>query len=163
MNSLERANKLLKHLPDNGEYLLIKIKPDPFSCCHLQHWPRTWDLINDQIKPFGPIEEEGDVLIQKDGIEYVLECHESGPEIILGVIAANINLLSSVISLITVIVNGKLKESRNPQTSIKVSSRMIGNGVEKEVTIEINQTNQANIDNKLLKLISDVLKPSKAK
>ena len=64
--SINRAIKLLNTPQDYKNYLIIKIRPQPFRCCHFRHWPETWEIINKHISPSGPIKEEGDALIQKN-------------------------------------------------------------------------------------------------
>ena len=69
--------------------------------CHCFHcWPSTWAAINDYLGTNGPIEDEGDLAIETDAGRIVLECHESGPEIV-----AFINLGTAIVSLAAAITS----------------------------------------------------------
>jgi len=63
--SLDRAICLLGTPKDDDNYVSIKIKPAKGGCCCFHCWPNTWAGINEYISPCGPIEDEGDVLIEK--------------------------------------------------------------------------------------------------
>jgi hypothetical protein len=110
-NSVDRAIKLLNTPRSYADYISFKIKPVSSECCCFHHWPETWDVVNDYIYPDGPIEDEGDALIRRDGTQFVLECHESGPEIVvfLGAVVS-IVLINSVVDLISVILRTRQKE-----------------------------------------------------
>jgi hypothetical protein len=111
--SIERAIALLGTPSAYEDYALFKILPVPSSCCCFHCWPKTWTEINEKIYPSGPIKDEGDALVKKEGALFVLECHESGPEIIVylgtGIILGE--LAKAVIELITTILNARHRES----------------------------------------------------
>jgi hypothetical protein len=103
----------------------------------------TWAAINRQIAPSGPIEDEADVLIKGDDHEFVLECHESGPEIVvyLGLAIASLGLVKSVVDLITAFVTVLQKEPRKSPAKIRVVRRRVINKNfedEDEVLLELN-------------------------
>jgi len=102
--SIARAAVLLGKIADAKDFTILKLLPDPRGCCCFHCWPHTWAAINDFIAPDGPIPDEGDVPIHVGESEYVLECHESGPEIVvyLGMATASIALIKSVVDLIAV-------------------------------------------------------------
>jgi len=81
--SIQRAAALLSYSGGPSAFVIIKLEPEPRSCCCFHCWPETWSTINRHIAPLGPIKDEEDVLIKHDDHEFVLECHESGPEIIV--------------------------------------------------------------------------------
>lgn len=56
---------------------------------------------------------------------YVLECHESGPEIIvyLGVTTASLLLIKSVIDLITTLLKALQNERENPPRTLEIIRR----------------------------------------
>ena len=104
-SSLSRAIRLLNTPKNYENYISIKIKPVQGGCCCFHCWPKTWAGINKYIAPAGPMRDEGEVLIENDDGKFVLECHESGPEIIiyLGVAVASLNLAKSIVDLVIII------------------------------------------------------------
>ncbi|HTP24031.1 MAG TPA: hypothetical protein VMK12_00020, partial [Anaeromyxobacteraceae bacterium] len=80
--------------------------------------------------------------VRTDGGSYVLECHESGPEIVLylTLAAATLNLIKPTIELITLFAKGLRWESRGAR--LKLTSRRIVHGATKatdeEVLMEID-------------------------
>jgi hypothetical protein len=123
--SIERAISLLKTPHDYENYISIKIRPVERGCCCFHCWPTTWDLINEYISPCGPLLDEGDVLINKNNEKFVLECHESGPEIIvyLGVTTASLLLIKSVIDLITTLLKALQTEKGKRPFTLEVTKR----------------------------------------
>ena len=96
---------------------------------------------NQTIAPCGPIKHEGDALIKKDGNTFILEQHESGPEIViyLALATASATLIKSVIDLITAIIKGLSGEHKKQPPRIKISKRQIIKGkVEEETLLEID-------------------------
>ena len=104
--SIDRATALLKTPKDYEKYISIKLSPLNISCCCSGCLHETWRIINEFIAPCGPVQHEGDALIEKDGNKFVLEQHESGPEIIvfLALATASLTLAKSIIDLISVII-----------------------------------------------------------
>jgi len=140
-DSIKRATSLLKYPESEDGYVILKLLPDPRGCCCFHCWPSTWTEINRYISPQGPIPDEGDALIRtKDG-DYVLECHESGPEIViyLGVATASLVLAKSVIDLLTTFLKALQKERAKPPLSVKLSRRRVIKGrTEDEILMEIS-------------------------
>jgi len=133
--SLDRAIKLLGTPSSYKSYVVIKIKPISGGCCCFHCWPNTWNNINRFISPCGPIKDEGDVLITKDTDRFVLECHESGPEIIiyLGTITASVLLIKAVTELITVFLKSLQNENRKqPGKVVLTRRRQIKTNIEEE-------------------------------
>lgn len=131
VNSIDRAVKLLQTPSHYSDYISIKIVPDHSGCCCLNHWSTTWAIINQYIHPDGPIRSEetrneGDALIHQNDAQFVLECHETGPEIViyLGAIAITAGLIKSVADLIVVILNAQLEDSH----VFKYRLKTFGNG-----------------------------------
>lgn len=80
-------------------------------------------------------------MIQTKGGDYVLECHESGPEIVvyLGVATASLVLTKSVIDLVTTFLKTLQKERHKPLSSVKLSHRRITDGnIQDEILTEIS-------------------------
>lgn len=133
-NSLDRAILLLKTPKNYDDYISIKIQPINGGCCCFHCWPETWDKVNEHISPYGPLEDEGVVLLTQGDAKYVLECHESGPEIIV-LAAASLALIKPIIELITVLLKGAQKESRKCVTKMKITKRYFTKGQVKEEEI----------------------------
>jgi hypothetical protein len=138
--SIDRAIVLLNTPKEYENYTSIKLSP-PSGCCCSHCWPETWQKVNQTIAPCGPVEHEGDALIKKNGNAFVLESHESGPEIIvyLTLVSASAILAKSVIDLITTIIKALSSEHRKQPPRIKISKRQIIKGnIEEETLIEID-------------------------
>jgi hypothetical protein len=159
-NSIDRAIALLETPKDYEKYISIKISP-PSGCCCSGCWPETWKEINKAIAPSGPVDHEGDAIIEKGDIRFVLEQHESGPEILiyLGVATASILLIKEVISLMSTVIKGVSNEHRNPPPRIKISKRQIIKGIieeEKliEIDIPVSKKMQKQLEEKIKKSIN---------
>ena len=140
-SSIDRAIILLNTPNEYDNYISIKLSPIPSGCCCFHCWPDTWRQINKFIQPYGPLEDEGDILIETKKSKVVLECHESGPEIIayLGLGTASLVLLKSLIELIGTIVKALSHESRKQPSRLKISRRRIVKGnIEEDSFIEID-------------------------
>jgi len=130
--SLDRAIHLLNTPAIYEDYISIKIKPVEGGCCCFNHWPRTWADFNEYISPCGPLENEGAVLIDKNNEKFVLECHESGPEIIV-----YLEFGTAVIALIATLLKYRQKETHNFSLKFKTTTRRWINGQIEENSIEI--------------------------
>ena len=147
--SIERASALLKTPPNHEKYIAFKLSP-PSGCCCSDCWPETWQTVNQFIYPCGPIKHEGDVLIKNNGNIFVLEQHESGPEIIVYLKSA-IDFTKSVIDLIVTIIKGVSKEHKKQLSRIRISRRQIIEGkIEEENLIEIDIPISENMAKKLI-------------
>ena len=136
--SIDRAIRLLETPAIYENYISIKLSPVPRKCCCFHCWPTTWSSVNTYIVPYGPIEDEGDVIIGQDNARFILECHESGPEIVvyLGLATASFILVKSVVDMITTIL--KSFQRKNP-AQLKIMKRRLIRGEEKhEVLMEVN-------------------------
>ncbi len=138
--SIERAIPLLGTKQNYAEYVCLKIAPET-GCCCFHCWPYTWQEVNRGILPCGPIEDEGDVLIEtKDG-GFVLECHESGPEIVFyaGAVTAGVLLVKAVIELVTAIIKSRSDETRRKAGSLKITKRTFkGSRLHEERIIDVD-------------------------
>jgi hypothetical protein len=140
-DSIKRADSLLKLSTDEKDFIILKLLPEPRGCCCFHCWPMTWAMINNFISPDGSIPDEGDALIHSSAGDYVLECHESGPEIVvyLGVATASLLLIKSVVDLITTFLKALGKEHRKKTSRIKLTHRSIRGGqVTDDILIEID-------------------------
>ena len=157
-NSIDRATRLL-NVPNNYDnYLSIKLTPVPSQCCCFHCWPETWDRINEYIKPNGPIPDEGDALIIEDEVKYVLQCHESGPEIIanIALTTAWLVLSKSIIDLIITFIKLLSNEKRKSPSSLRITRKVIKKAeVEQEDTIEIEIPLSKENQVRLIELLSE--------
>lgn len=159
-NSINRAVALLRTPTDFEKYISIKLSP-PSGCCCSNCWPETWQMVNKTIMPYGPIKHEGDALIGKDGNAFVLEQHESGPEILIYLAAAtpSLPLVKSVIELITTIIKSLTNEHRKQPPRIKVSKRQLIKGkIEEEYLVEIDIPISKDIEKLLEEKIKQVIR-----
>lgn len=139
--SIDRAISLLGTPENYDDYESIKIRPDKGGCCCFHCWPETWAAINERISPFGPLQDEGDVLIEKNNEKFVLECHESGPEIIyyLTLALKPLQLAKSVFEFIVILLKCIGRDKRKTVGSVKIiRRRMIKGKTNEEQIIEIN-------------------------
>ena len=89
------------------EVISLRIEPEPLHCCCSHCWPLVWEKVNALIYPQGPVQHEGRAVIKVNNEDYVLEQHESGPEILL-LITASLNLITAVMNMIAVSLMRKL-------------------------------------------------------
>lgn len=136
--SIDRAIPLLRTSRNYDEYVCLKIAPEAGGCCCFHCWPYTWKEVNKTIEPFGPIEDEGDVLIETGDGAFVLECHESGPEIVTA-INAGVDLIRSIIDLVVTILKSKWKDTRRNTGKIVLTKRtLVGTQCHEERIIEVD-------------------------
>lgn len=123
-DSIIRAQKLLETPYNDEKYVSIKIKPISGGCCCFHCWPHTWEEVNSKISRYGILEDEGGVLIGDGNERFVLECHESGPEIIayLGVGIATAHL---ILDIILALIKNRQHEKYGAQ--FKITKRVIKN------------------------------------
>lgn len=163
--SVDRAIGLMGTPPGYEDYIVIKIKPVQGGCCCFHCWPKTWSAINEYIAPFGPLEDEGDVLIVRNNEKYVLECHESGPEIILyGVISGVISglIVESVVGLITTFLKNLQNEDRKRPGSLKIiRHRQIKGQIEEDEIMQVDLPLSKDVVKKLNDNIKKTIEKSK--
>lgn len=137
-SSVDRAKALLGEPGPDDEILILKLQPEPRACCCFHCWPTTWGEVTHFLARHGRMEDEGDLLVKTDGCSYVLECHESGPEIVvyLTLAAATLNLVKPTIELITLFAKGLRWESRGARLKL-TSRRIIRGATDEEVLTEI--------------------------
>lgn len=146
---------------DYDNYISIKVEPDPKRCCCFHCWPETWAFVNKFIYPYGPLKDEGDVLININNEKFVLECHESGPEVVayLGLGTASILLTKSIIELIVAMLKSLEKEKHKRPSTIKIIKRRQMKGkVKEENIISIDLPLRKDVIKKLNDSIKESLK-----
>ncbi|MFH1440449.1 MAG: hypothetical protein ABIH18_00170 [Candidatus Omnitrophota bacterium] len=156
--SIDRAIALLKIPNEYENFLSIKLSPLDIGCCCSDCLPETWRITNEFIAPCGPIKHEGDVLIEKDGNKFVLEQHESGPEVLLSLAlaTAKVTLVKSIIDLLITIIKGLSKENRKKPSRIKIVSRRLNKKEEEliEIDIPISKNTEKQLEEKIKKAIN---------
>jgi hypothetical protein len=138
--NFQRAIVLLSNSGVEEDLAIIKLLPEPKTCCCFHCWPETWNKINNHIAPQGPIKDEGDILIVHQGKEIVLECHESGPEIAFYFKTAidSIPLIKSIVDLLTTFIKA-MKEDRKAPARIKLQYSYIRKGkIEEKILAELD-------------------------
>jgi len=132
--SLDRAIQLLNTPAVYEDYISIKIKPVDGGCCCYDHWRETWKQFNEFISPYGPLHNEGAVLIESNDEKFVVECHESGPEII-----AYLKFGTAVVGLLIVLLKFRQAESHSHSLKFKITKRhWVEDKIEEENSIEID-------------------------
>ena len=152
INSIDRAIGLMGTPTKYDDYISIKIKPIPSRCCCFHCWQRTWDIINKHIYPCGSIRDESDVLISSKQEKFVLECHESGPEIVfyLGLATVSVVLINSIVVLATTFLKALDKETHNKPARIRITQRRQLKGkLNEEQIIELDLPVPKEIEKKL--------------
>lgn len=120
--SINRAQRKLNTSINNEDYISIKIKPENGGCCCFHCWPLTWKEINNRIVQYGYLEDEGDVAIVDVNNKFVLECHESGPEIIV-YLPIGISGAILVANIINLIIKNRQQEKNGAR--FKIIKRVI--------------------------------------
>jgi hypothetical protein len=160
--SIDRANALIGHgKPIYEHFLSLKITPENTTCCCFHCWPETWHNVNRYIHPYGPLLDEGDVLLGDGEDKFVLQCHESGPEVVLylGLATASLVLVKSVVELFTVLLKSLQNEKRKTPSKVHLTKRIFVNGEYKEehiIDIEFPLSETAELE--LQKRVEELLK-----
>lgn len=160
--SIDRANALIgRSNPIYEHFLSLKITPENTSCCCFHCWPETWHNVNRYIHPYGPLMDEGDVLLGDGENRFVLQCHESGPEIVLylGLATASLVLVKSVVELITVFLKSLQNERGKTPSKVHLTKRVFINGeYEEEHIIDLEFPLSETAELELQKRIEGLLK-----
>lgn len=145
---------------DYERYISIKISPTGVPCSCSDCWPGTWAAINQHINPSGPVPHEGDALVIRGDDRFVLESHESGPELLLylGTATASILLVKSVIDLITTIIKASQSETRSRPSSIRITKRrLVHEETEMEEILEVELPVSQEVTKKLSDRVTKVI------
>jgi hypothetical protein len=136
--SIDRAALLMNTPKSYEDYVLLKIIAEPGFCWCFHCWPSVWGDINRHIAP-KQIVDEGDVLLQFEENQLVLECHESGPEIVvyLGLLSVSLSLVKTIVDLIMIFAKSSDKDSQKRCDHLKITKyRMIDNKpIEQELIV----------------------------
>lgn len=149
--SLKDAKKQLglHHLE---EVVSLRLEPEPTTCCCSNCWPLVWQQVNELIHPQGPVEHEGQALIDIDSERCVLVQNESGPEILFSVavsVAVSIDitvLIDTVIKLISTMCSSLAKERKRPSRISIVKRQFVKKAVSEEVLLQIDIASEAPAD-----------------
>mgnify|MGYP001390953724 CR=1 FL=1 len=149
--SLKRAAALTDAL-SASDAVIFKVHEG--ESCHCFHcWPETWAAVNAFLGTEGPIKDESDLLLNTDDSVFVLECHESGPEVVACVEAAA-TVITAIATLITVIIAARRREAPRSSRSLKLTITRASRGLfdeESEITFELP------VDESLEKLIASIV------
>lgn len=159
--SIDRATALLKTPEEYEIYISLKLSPFPSGCCCSGCLPETWRIVNQFIAPCGPVEHEGDALIEVNEDKFVLESHESGLEIIvlIDLIKKSADCLKSIIQLIVISIKAFSQEKRRKSARIKISRRQVIKGiVEEENSIEIDLPISEDMEKQLQDKLRNLIK-----
>lgn len=134
--SIDRATKLMGTPVNYENYSIIKIIPSTTKCCCFHCLPNAWASINENVSSFGSIEDEGDLLIEKNNEKFVIECHESGPEFVIYSIATGL-VVEGIIKLIAVFLKGIKKDYKHARNYKIIKSYHIKGHKKFDEVIEI--------------------------
>jgi len=149
---IERIKKEIGKEVNEHDVLVFKISPNERDCCCTNCWYGTWSYINNNLKLNHPITHEDGALVTLNNVDFVLEDHESGPEIIVWIEAGSalINMVSAIITLICVIIDKRKIEK--PSSTFSIKKIIYKNGKPKEkIIIKIPQNMDRKAIKKLLK------------
>ena len=153
--SIDRAAALLGTAPRSDNYISVKLAPADASCCCFHCWPSTWNAVNRQYARQEPMKDEGDLLVESEtGTRLVLECHESGPEIVAYVGAA-VGLATAITQLVLFLLKARQRE-RKPCDSISMTLRRAARvgAVEEEESLDVSLP----LNDAAEKLIAEVIR-----
>jgi hypothetical protein len=162
VSSLERAINILHTPPNYEDYVCIKIAPEKSGCCCFHCWPYTWSTVNRYLLQLHEkqLEDEGEVVIGNEGDRFVLECHESGPEVVLyiGLATASLVFTKSVVDLITTLIKALQKEDRRRPGKVILTARQIkdGNHTEEQIMqieLPLDESVQKELNERIEELI----------
>ena len=162
--SIDRAIKLMGTPPDYDKYTSIKIESLKATSCFCFHClPNTWQSINAYIHPYGPIEDEGDVLLKENDKSFVLECHESGPEIIIYGVASS--LIGAAIAKLVTMFLTSLRDDHKSLGALKVTlRRQVKNEVDEEIIVKVDMPLSGEVvkqlNNRIIKAIEKEVESS---
>ena len=137
--SIQRAAALLRTAPRSDRCISVKLAPADASCCCFHCWPRTWEAVNRQYARHEPMKDEGDLLVESEaGPRLVLECHESGPEIIAYVVAG-VGLAKVITEVVLFLLKARQRE-RKPPDDIRMTLRHVTRttAVEDEESLDVS-------------------------
>ena len=138
--SIRRASVVLGTPLVPEDYVILKVMPVGGGCCCLHCWPETWRAVNLFISPAGPVPHEGYALVGRGTGRYVLEGHESGPEVVvyLGAVVALLGLAKGVAELVTTIMKAATEE-RSHSARMRIVRRVAIKGeFEEEEIVEVD-------------------------
>ena len=137
--NLKNAKKLLdSHALE--DVVSLRLEPKPTTCCCSHCWPLVWQQVNELIHPQGPVEHEGQALINIDSERCVLVQNESGPELLFSVAASiDVNaLIDTVIKLISTMCSSLAKERKQHSQINIIKRRFVKKTISEEILLQID-------------------------
>jgi hypothetical protein len=85
----ETITTFVENNSKEGNVVILKVEPVPRFCCCSHCVPEFWTEINNEIHSQKPIEHEGVAILTLNNEKFLLEQHESGPELLAFLEAVN--------------------------------------------------------------------------
>jgi hypothetical protein len=161
--SIDRAVARLRTPPDHVHYLSLKLEPLTGDCCCFHCWPDTWRAINEEFGGDTPMKDEGDLLVSFPDAprSIVLECHESGPEIIvyIGVLAASLALADRIVSLVLTLLKARQRDRGRPTPELRMTARRVRDDglVHEERSLDIHLPLTAGMAEEIADYVADAI------
>jgi len=156
--SIKRAESLMGEL-GRQKAIVVKISQSDCHCFHC--WPDTWAAVNEHLGDAGPLEDESDLLVQTGGGDIVLECHESGPEVVafLNAATAVTALAAGITSLVAVIVAARRKEAQPTGRSIHLKVAHCTRGIIDQTTmIDLELSSSGNDEKAIAQAVESAIR-----
>ena len=135
MINCESAAKLLGEGHKTSDIISIKLKLDSCSCWCFNHKPEFWRSVNEYLGTQGPIQYGGELLLSVEDEVYVLQCHGTGPEIII-LATVSIPLVTAIVILVNTMVTLLKKEHRSNNLKV-IKRKIVKNEMLEETIVEL--------------------------
>lgn len=159
-HSIRRAEILLGPL-DAKRALVVKLSDDRHDCSI--EWRGTWDEVGRQLDTrLG--ERDRDTLVTLDGVESVLELHESGPEILtfVGAAADAVTVAGGVATLVAMIAAARRKEAPADAERIRLKVSITRHGLIDQTTmVEAELPGSADVTDTVVREVVSAIRASR--
>jgi hypothetical protein len=140
ISSVERGKALLGEPDPDNEIIILKLQPEPRSCCCFHCWPRTWAEVTRSLASHGTMKGRRGPPRHRRRTQICLGMpRERSPRFLLylGLATAALNLAKPIVDLLTTFVKGLREERKGPR--LKLTRRRVVRGtVEEELLVEID-------------------------
>ena len=151
----ETITTFVENNSKDGNIVMLKIEPVTRFCCCSHCVPEFWTEINNEIHPQKPIEHEGVAVLTLNNEKFILEQHESGPELLAFLEAVNTiyNFIKLLLSLATD------SFAKKGATKIKFTKRIMTTKqklvAEEIFEIELSDISKNEVDEIISKIIKE--------
>lgn len=153
--SVGRAQELLG-APGPDGFSLFKLHSVGCACTHC--WPHTWAEINRHLEPQGPIGHEGTLVIRAHDEAFVLEGHESGPEI-FAYVGASAGVVSAITSLVSLFIQFRRREGHGAGHPLRLTvTHSVRGDVDSDLTIDLEIPSSCEVDKAVAEFVSNGLR-----